>query len=214
MGAPRNAVYAEESAEVEVLYADLEKLNTLTKRIQGSLSRLEASGKVVKNAIGPIYGNTQALHATNTNIDRVNDAIERMRRPLDVKGQEESIIRAGYGFHLSKALPPLFCHLFYLTRNFYRPQNAGLPQFIGALKRIDLALTDLSATKLRSNQKAVSEFSSLLSSGSSKLQDLFHSTLRAEANTIEPLHYLTKRELLYLPLAKIDTCNFTQLIFL
>lgn len=96
MGAPRNAVYAEESAEVEVLYADLEKLNTLTKRVQGSLSRLEASGKVVKNAIGPIYGNTQALQATTTNIDRVNEAIERMRRPLDVKGQEESIIRAGY----------------------------------------------------------------------------------------------------------------------
>ncbi|EFE40176.1 hypothetical protein TRV_05102 [Trichophyton verrucosum HKI 0517] len=182
MGAPRNAVYAEESAEVEVLYADLEKLNTLTKRIQGSLSRLEASGKVVKNAIGPIYGNTQALHATNTNIDRVNDAIERMRRPLDVKGQEESIIRAG-------------------------PQNAGLPQFIGALKRIDLALTDLSATKLRSNQKAVSEFSSLLSSGSSKLQDLFHSTLRAEANTIEPLHYLTKQ----LPFPLLSQDAFSEL---
>ncbi|EEQ31288.1 exocyst complex component exo70 [Microsporum canis] len=168
MGAPRNAVYAEESAEVEVLYADLEKLNTLTKRVQGSLSRLEASGKVVKNAIGPIYGNTQALQATTTNIDRVNEAIERMRRPLDVKGQEESIIRAG-------------------------PQNAGLPQFIGALKRIDLALTDLNATKLRSNQKAVSEFSSLLNTGSGKLQDLFRSVLRGEANTIEPLHYLTKQ---------------------
>ncbi|KAK2846353.1 exocyst complex component exo70 [Arthroderma sp. PD_2] len=168
MGAPRNAVYAEESAEVEVLYADLDKLNTLTKRIQGSLSRLEASGKVVKNAIGPIYGNTQALQSTTTNIDRVNDAIERMRRPLDVKGQEESIIRAG-------------------------PQNAGLPQFLGALKRIDLALTDLNATKLRSNQKAVSEFTSLLNAGSNKLQDLFRSTLREEANTIEPLHYLTKQ---------------------
>lgn len=96
MGAQKNIAYAEESAEVEVLYADLEKLNALTKRIQGSLSRLETSGNVVKDAIGPIYGNTQALQVTSTNIDKVNDAIERIRRPLDVKGQEESIIRAGY----------------------------------------------------------------------------------------------------------------------
>lgn len=96
MVAPRNAAHAEESAEVQVLHADLDKLNALTKRIQGSLARLETSGKVVKDAIGPIYGNTQSLQATNTNIDRVNDAIDRLRRPLDVKGKEESIIRAGY----------------------------------------------------------------------------------------------------------------------
>lgn len=96
MVAPRNAVHAEESAEVEVLYADLEKLNTLTKKIQGSLSRLEASGKVVKDAIGPIYNNTQGLQVTTNNIDKIYEAIERLRRPLDVKGKEEAIIRAGY----------------------------------------------------------------------------------------------------------------------
>lgn len=95
MVAPRNAAHAEESAEVEVLYADLEKLNALTKRIQGSLVRLETSGKAVKDAIGPIYGNTQFLQVTNNNIDKVNDAIDRLRKPLDVKGQEEAIIRAG-----------------------------------------------------------------------------------------------------------------------
>jgi exocyst complex protein 7 len=96
MVAPRNTAFAEESAEVEVLYANLEKLNRLTKKIQGSLVRLETSGKVVKEAIGPIYSNTQSLQITNSNIDKVNDAIERLRQPLDAKSREEGVIRAGY----------------------------------------------------------------------------------------------------------------------
>lgn len=91
----RNTAHAEESAEVEVLYANLEKLNNLTKKIQGSMARLETSGKVVKDAIGPIYSNTQSLQVTNTNVDKVNEAIDRLRQPLDVKGKEEAIIRAG-----------------------------------------------------------------------------------------------------------------------
>ena len=66
MVAPRKAAYAEESAEVEVLLANMEKLKGLTKKIQGSLNRLEMSGKSVKDAIGPIYGNTQRLQTTNS----------------------------------------------------------------------------------------------------------------------------------------------------
>lgn len=94
--AARNAAYAEESAEVEVLYANLERSNLLTRKIQSSLVRLETGGQTVKAAIGPIYSNTQSLHITNTNIDRVNEAVERLRKPLDAKGREEGIIRAGY----------------------------------------------------------------------------------------------------------------------
>ncbi|EAS34385.3 exocyst complex protein exo70 [Coccidioides immitis RS] len=168
MVAPRNAVHAEESAEVEVLYADLDKLNGLTKRIQGSLLRLEASGNVVKDAIGPIYNNTQSLQVTSTNIDKINEAIERLRRPLDVKGREESIIRAG-------------------------PEDAGLTQYLGALNRINIALTDLHATKLRSNQKAISDFTALLSTGSQQIQSLYRSILQENVGTLEPLHYLTKQ---------------------
>lgn len=93
----KNTAYAEESAEVEVLYANLDKLKVLTKKIQGSLDRLETSGKVVKEAIGPIYSNTQSLQITNSNIDRVIEAIDKLRKPLDAKGREEGIIRAGYG---------------------------------------------------------------------------------------------------------------------
>jgi exocyst complex protein 7 len=96
MVAPRNAAFAEESAEVEVLYANLEKLKLLTKKIQGSLVRLETGGNVVKHAIGPIYSNTQSLQTTNNNIDKIDEAIDRLRKPLDAKNREEGIIRAGY----------------------------------------------------------------------------------------------------------------------
>ena len=88
--------HAEESAEVEVLYANLEKLKSLTKKIQASMARLDSNGKVVKEAIGPIYSNTQALQITNSNVDKVNEAIDRLRQPLDAKAGEERVIRAGY----------------------------------------------------------------------------------------------------------------------
>ncbi|KAJ5732105.1 hypothetical protein N7493_003586 [Penicillium malachiteum] len=168
MVAPRNTAYAEESAEVEVLYANLEKLNRLTKKIQGSMVRLETSGKVVKEAIGPIYSNTQSLQTTNSNIDKVNDAIERLRQPLDAKMREEGIIRAG-------------------------PQSSGgLSQYLSAMKRVEKALVDLNTTNLKSNQNAIADFNTLLSTGSTQLQDMLRSELKQNANPIEPLHYLTK----------------------
>lgn len=111
MAPPRNTVYAEESAEVEVLYANLEKLNILTKKIQGSMARLETGGRVVKDAIGPIYSNTQSLQVTNSNIDKVNEAIDRLRQPLDVKGKEEAIIRAGYAAIVASQILPLLTRL-------------------------------------------------------------------------------------------------------
>ena len=61
----RKSAYAEESAEVEVLYANIDKLKSLTKKIQGSLNRLETNGRGVQEAIGPIHGNTNRLQVTN-----------------------------------------------------------------------------------------------------------------------------------------------------
>ncbi|KAE8350096.1 Cullin repeat-like-containing domain protein [Aspergillus coremiiformis] len=167
MVAPRNTAYAEESAEVEVLYANLEKLKFLTKKIQGSLVRLETGGNVVKHAIGPIYSNTQSLQITNSNIDKVNDAIDRLRQPLDAKSREENIIRSG-------------------------PQNVELSQYLAAIKRVEKALVDLNSTNLRSNQKAISDFNTLMSTGAARLQDLLRSKLSDHVSPIEPLHYLTK----------------------
>ena len=97
MVAPRKAALLEESAEVEVLFANMEKMKTLTKKIQGSVNRLDASGKAVQEAIGPIYGNTQKLQIANTNVDRIIDAIERLRGPREESAKEDRIIRAGPG---------------------------------------------------------------------------------------------------------------------
>lgn len=168
MTGPKNAAFAEESAEVEVLLASLAKTKDLTKRIASSLSNLDASGKIVRDAIGPIYQNTQQLQVTSRNIDRVNEAIERLRQPLDARGREEGIIRAG-------------------------PKSSALPQYLGALKRVDKALNDLTSSNLRSNQAAISDFHSLLSLGVNQLNDLYRSMLQEDAKTVEPLHYITKQ---------------------
>lgn len=159
--------HREDEAEVEVLIANLDKRRVLTKKIQGSLSRLDIGGQVVHDAIGPINNTTQQLQVTRRNIDGVNEAIERLRRPLDAKGREEGVIRAG-------------------------PKSAGLKQYLGALNRVDHALSDLTSSNLRSNQQAISEFNLLLTSGSGQLQDLFQNTLRQSASPVEPLHYITK----------------------
>ena len=186
MVSQRNDVFAEESAEVEVLYANLGKLKTLTKKIQGSVARLDASGEVVKEAIGPIYSNTQQLQVTNRNIDRVNEAIEKLRQPIDAKGREEGVIRAG-------------------------PRATGLSQYVGALKRVDRALADLTSSNLRSSQQAVSEFSSLLSSGSAQLQELFRQIVVDGTRPIEPLHYITK-QLAFPTFSPEQSSNLNQII--
>jgi len=163
----RNAAFAEESAEVEVLLASLGKTKDITKRITASLTRLDTSGKIVKEAIGPIYSNTQQLQITTRNIEKINEAIDKLRQPLDARGREEGIIRAG-------------------------PKNAGLPQYLNALKRVDKALNDLNSSNMRSNQQAISEFHSLLSTGVNQLNDTYRQLLQEDANNIEPLHYITK----------------------
>jgi len=58
------AAYTEESAEVEVLLANTERLKSLTKKIQGSIERLNTSGTSIQAAIKPIYGNTSKLQVT------------------------------------------------------------------------------------------------------------------------------------------------------
>ncbi|KAF2014151.1 hypothetical protein BU24DRAFT_423188 [Aaosphaeria arxii CBS 175.79] len=164
----KGGAYAEESAEVEVLFANMEKMKGLTKKIQGSLNRLETSGKTVQDSIGPIYGNTQRLQVTNTNIDRVIDAIDKLRAPVDQTNREERIIRAG-------------------------PRKADLRDYFASLDRTTLALSDLKRSNLRSNQQAVTELSGLLKLGTKQLEDVFRDILRdSSARTVEPLEYVAK----------------------
>lgn len=60
------------------------------------------------------------------------------------------------------------------------------------MRRVEKALVDLNTTNLKSNQKAITEFNTLLVTGSSKLQDMMRSMLSEHVTAVEPLHYLTK----------------------
>lgn len=169
MVGPRKTALLEESAEVEVLFANMEKMKTLTKKIQGSVNRLDASGKAVQEAISPIYGNTQKLQIANTNVDRIIDAIERLRAPREESAKEERIIRAG-------------------------PGRGDLDGYIASLDRTNLSLLDLKRTNLRSNEQAVAELSGLLKMGNKQLEDVFRSILQDSAREkVQALEFVAKR---------------------
>ncbi|KAK6402008.1 exocyst complex component exo70, partial [Oleoguttula sp. CCFEE 5521] len=163
----RQAAFAEESAEVEVLYANLEKMKSLTKKIQTSMSRLDVSGRTVQEAIGPIYGNTQRLQTTNTNVDRIMEAIEKIRQPLDMRNKEEQILRE-------------------------RPDRVGLGQYIASIDRTNRALKAMKSSGMRSNQKAVNELGGLLQVGSQNLQEVFRDIVRQDSQPIEPLQQIMR----------------------
>lgn len=167
MAPARHAAYAEESAEVEVLYANLEKMKSLSRKIQGSMARLDVSGKVVQDAIGPIYGNTQRLQTTTANIDRVTEAIEKARQPLDMRNREEQVLRE-------------------------RPERVGLGQYIASMDRTNRALKDLKATNMRSNQQAVADLSGLLEVGTRNLETVFRDVVRQDSQPIEPLQQIMR----------------------
>ncbi|KAF2201975.1 hypothetical protein GQ43DRAFT_440135 [Delitschia confertaspora ATCC 74209] len=170
MVTPRRSAFAEESAEVEVLFANMEKLKSITKKIQGSLNRLETSGKTVQDSVGPIYGNTQRLQVTNANIDRVIDAIDRIRAPLDQTSREERIIRAG-------------------------PRKVPLPDYLASIDRTTIALKDLKRSNLRSNQQAVAELNTLIKVGTKQLEDIFREILSEGARqTVDALEYVVKEK--------------------
>lgn len=171
MVAPRRAALLEESAEVEVLFANMEKMKAITKKIQGSVNRLDASGKAVQEAIGPIYGNTQKLQIANTNVDRIIDAIERLRAPKQESAKEERIIRAG-------------------------PGRGDLDGYIASLDRTNLNLLDLKRTNLRSNEQAITELSGLLKLGNKQLEEVFRGILQESSREkVQALEYVAKRKL-------------------
>lgn len=165
----RNAAFAEESAEVEVLYASLDKMKSVSKKIQSSMGRLNETGRTVQDAIGPIYGNTQRLQAQNTNVDRILQAIEKVKQPLDMRNREEQILQS----HPSRV-------------------QGGLTTYIASMDRTNQALRELKATNLRSNQVAIKELSDLLETGSRQLENVFREMIRADSQPIEPLKQITQ----------------------
>ncbi|CAO1600319.1 exocyst complex component exo70 [Xanthoria calcicola] len=165
----RNADHAEERAEVEVLFAEAAKLDTISRKIKASSARLDDRGHLSKHAVEPVYSNTRSLQTMNGNIDKILDAIDKMLGPSEDKAREERIIRAG-------------------------PDPKGITDYLASLKRIDRALSQMSSTNLRVNQQAIGDFNELLSEGSSHLQALYRSILDDELQPVEPLNYLVKKK--------------------
>jgi len=164
----RDGAYAEEAAEVEVLTANVDKIKALRKKIGGSLARLEESGRTVQDAIGPVYGNTQRLQTMNTNIDRIQEVIDRFKAPLEQRDREESIIRN-------------------------RPDRVGLQEYMSSIDRTSQALRGLKATNIKSNQQAIADLGELLQVGVQNLEQVFRDVLRQESTPIEPLKQLTTK---------------------
>lgn len=113
----RKAAFAEESAEVEVLFAEAAKFDVISKKIKASLARLENGGQIVKDSIRPVHSDTQSLQTMNTSqymleiaslgevinfsvdVDGILVVIDKMLAPSEDKGREERVIRAGYFLH-------------------------------------------------------------------------------------------------------------------
>ncbi|KAJ4243568.1 exocyst complex component exo70 [Fusarium torreyae] len=167
-GNAHNALDEEARAEVDVLNSRLEKTTQLTRKIQSCLNRLETTGKSVQDVAGPLNGETRRLQVLGNNVDSVLSAIDRLRQPADSKNDEEQIIRVG-------------------------PEKAGLSNYLGSIKRLGKALTEMQASNLRANQQTMADLSRLIKSGNSQLENHFETLLRAETpRTIEPLHFITK----------------------
>ena len=151
-----------------MLFAEAAKSENLSKRIKASMARLDSGAHVVKNAIGPVFTNTQELQTVNRNVDNILDFIEKLLAASDDKGREERIIHDG-------------------------PGAVGLTEYLASLRRIDRTLSQMSVTNLRVNQQAIGDFNELLSDGNNNLQNLYHSLLTENAQPVEPLHYITKQ---------------------
>ena len=61
----RHAAEEEARAEVDVLNSRLEKTSQLTKKIEACLGKLEATGKSVREVVGPLNGETKKLQVLN-----------------------------------------------------------------------------------------------------------------------------------------------------
>lgn len=184
------AVDEEARAEVDVLNSRLEKTTQLTKKIQASLGRLDASGQSVRDVAGPLSGETKRLQVLGnsrfpyplstqpqlsrrklsliTDVDAILIAIERLRQPADSKNDEEQIIRSGV-------------------------DKAGLSNYLASIKRLNKSYSAMQASNLRANQATMEDLGRLIKSGNTQLENHFDRLLRGETpRSVEPLHFITK----------------------
>ena len=168
MAKARNAAYAEEKAEVEVLKGQVAKHDDVSKRLRGLQGRLQGDGRSVSDSIGPIHDNTRENQIVASNIDKLIGHIEKMLVSGQDKAREEKIIKGG-------------------------PAKSGIEEYIGCVRRLDRSLEQLAASKMRVQQQTVGDYNQLLSEGAARLQDFFSSTLSERSQAVEPLHYMTRK---------------------
>lgn len=164
----RNAAFAEEKAEVEVLQARVKNHADLGKKLAALSARLQGSGTNVSESIGPIRDNTRDHQTIANNIDTLNGEITRMIEQGQDTSNEKGIIRAG-------------------------PAEAGLNDFLGSMRRLQRAQTKLSTSNLRVQQQTIGDVNELLDEGSIKLQDYFRSIIAESTTPVEPLQFITKQ---------------------
>ncbi|MCJ1418267.1 exocyst complex component exo70 [Xylographa parallela] len=164
----RNVVFAEESAEVELLRAQAEKQKDFNKRLLATLGRVSELGNSLKLELGPVYNDTQSLQTVTDNAGRLLNELQKQTRPLEGKADEERTIRDG-------------------------PAAVGVQNYLASLKRAEDKLSNLKSTNFRVNQEAMSELGNLLNYGRQQLQALFESLLQEDAKPIEPLQFITKQ---------------------
>ncbi|UKZ73454.1 exocyst complex component exo70 [Trichoderma virens FT-333] len=157
IGALSNSTYhaidEEARAEVDVLNSRLDRTTQLTKKIQASLGRLEATGQSVRDVAGPLNGETRRLQTLSKNVESVLAAIDRLRQPSDSKDDEEQIIRSG-------------------------PEKAGLSNYLASIKRLSISYKEMQTSNLRANQGTMNDLTRLIKLGNTQLENHFDKILR------------------------------------
>ncbi len=164
----RNAAFAEEKAEVEVLQARVSSHVELGKKLAAISARLQGSGTSVSESIGPIHDNTRDHQTIANNIEMLNTEITRMIEQGRDTGNEKTIIRAG-------------------------PRQVGLDEFLASMKRLQRAQAKMSSSNMRVQQQAIGDINELLDEGSLMLQDYFRKMVADSIAPVEPLQYITKQ---------------------
>ena len=75
---------------------------------------------------------------------------------------------------------------------------------MGAIKRVDRALMQMTTTNLRANQQSIGDFNDLLYTGLRNLEEWFRSTLSESCKPIEAAYFITKSEAASIKSAKLS----------
>ncbi|KAG0635930.1 Cullin repeat-like-containing domain protein [Tuber brumale] len=86
-----------------------------------------------------------------------------------------------------------------LTTPPHGPSKTGLTEYLASLRRINEALSGLKKSNLRRSQKTVTQMTSHLKAGSLQLEDLFRQASAEGSKSVEPLHFITKYNIIDLP---------------